>query len=152
MADANFEKHVYGRERKRSMEPIEDFDPRPPESIGTVIGRLTDLLAKVQGKGFGVSSLLYPKMCVWNEGSTSSCAVSDGPPCLPFQEELICRVSALKDSLKLSTQKICDIERKTKDQDQSPLWHSRRRFWLTASYFGEIRRRLSSTSLPWCIN
>ena len=38
MADANFEKHVYGQERKCSMQPIKDFDPRSPESIGTVVG------------------------------------------------------------------------------------------------------------------
>ena len=144
MADAKFEKHVYGREHKRSLQSIKDFDPRPPESIGTVVERLTGFLAKMQGKGLGVSLLLDPKMRVWKEGSTSS-AVSEGPPCLPSKEELIQRVSTLKDSLKLSPQEIREIERNTKDQHQSPLWHSQRRFRLTASYFGEIRRRLPST-------
>ena len=32
MADASFRKHVYGREHKHAMQPIEDFDPKPPES------------------------------------------------------------------------------------------------------------------------
>ena len=46
MADANFEKHVYGRERKHSMHSIEDFDPRPPENIGTVAERLAVFFSK----------------------------------------------------------------------------------------------------------
>ena len=44
MADARFEKHVYGRERKHSMKPLEEFDPRPPESIGTATVQLQEFL------------------------------------------------------------------------------------------------------------
>ena len=62
MADANFEKHVYGRERKHFMHSIEDFDPRPPENIGTVAERLAGFLARMQGKGLGVSLLLDPSL------------------------------------------------------------------------------------------
>ena len=36
MAGTPFDKHVYGRERKRSMTPLEDFDPRPLQFRGTV--------------------------------------------------------------------------------------------------------------------
>ena len=31
IADLTFEKHVYGRVRKHNLNPIKDFDPRPPE-------------------------------------------------------------------------------------------------------------------------
>ena len=33
----------------------------------------------------------------------------------------------------------------TKDQHQSPLWHSERRLRITSSHFGDIKRRLAST-------
>ena len=61
MADASFRKHVYGREHEHSLQPIEDFDPRPPDSIGTEKDRLDDFMSKMQGQGLGVSSLLDPK-------------------------------------------------------------------------------------------
>ena len=44
MADASFRKHVYGREHKHAMQPIEYFDPRPPESRGTEKERLAQFL------------------------------------------------------------------------------------------------------------
>ena len=46
MAYAKFEKYVYGRERKHSLQPIEDFDPRPPEYIGKTKDRLTEIYGK----------------------------------------------------------------------------------------------------------
>ena len=33
ISEAVFQKHVYGRQRKRELKPIEDFDPRPLELL-----------------------------------------------------------------------------------------------------------------------
>ena len=135
---------MHGRERKHSLQPIADFDPRPLESIGAEKSRLNKFFSKMQGLGLGVSSLLDPKLHVWREGCSSS-ATSEGPR-LPSKEELVFRVAALKESLKMSPEAIHDIEMKTKDQHQSPLCHSERRFRITSSYFGEIKRRLDLTA------
>ena len=144
IADAVFEKHVYGRQRKHMLQPIEDFDPRPPEAIGTANIRLTEFLDSMQGKSLGVSSLFDAKLRVWKVGS-SSASTSDLQPRLPSKEELVFLVSAFKESLKVSPEKAREIERDTKDQHASQLWHSVRKYRLTASCFGEVRRRLSST-------
>ena len=99
MADASFRKHIYGREHKHAMQPIEDFDPRPSESRGTEKERLAQFLVTMQGQGLGISSLLDTKLQVWKEGCSSS-AAPDGSPRLPSKEELVFRVQALKESLK----------------------------------------------------
>jgi len=36
LAEAVFEKHVYGKEKKRKLKPLEDFDPCPVEFRGMV--------------------------------------------------------------------------------------------------------------------
>lgn len=144
MAGAKFEKHVYGRQCKHTIKSIEDFDPRPPECIGTAQASLGEFLTKMRGKGLGVSALMDPKVRVWKPGCSSD-ATPEGPPSLPSKEELICRVSAFKESLKVSAERVCEIEKNTRDQSQSPLWYSERQFRLTASFFGEVRRRLPST-------
>ncbi len=48
MAEAPFEKHVYGREKKRKIKLIDDFDPRPMEFRGIVRDRLPALLDKIR--------------------------------------------------------------------------------------------------------
>lgn len=35
MGETPFVKHVYGKEKKRAIVPLEDFDPRPPQFQGT---------------------------------------------------------------------------------------------------------------------
>jgi len=47
-------------------------------------------------------------------------------------------VKKFKASLNLTAEDICEIEKNTMDQDQSPLWYSVRRYRLTASTFGRI--------------
>ena len=91
-----------------------------------------------------MSSLLDTKLQECKEGCSSS-AAPDGPPRLPSKEELVFRVQALKESLKLSPEEIRNIKVNTKDQHQSPLWHSERRFRITSSHFGDIKCRLAST-------
>lgn len=77
-----FEKHSYGRERKRSLKIMEDFDPRPAEYHNTAKDLLQDFLGKVKGKGLGVSLLLDPDLRA-NLSGTSSLQ-----PELPSKAEL----------------------------------------------------------------
>ena len=77
---------------------------------------------------------------MWKEGCSP-----EGPG-LPSKQELVSRVALFKESLKMSPYAIRDIEVKTRDQLQSLLWRSERRFRITSSYFGEIKRRLESTA------
>lgn len=60
ISDLTFKKHVYGRARKHNLNPIKDFDPRPPEFRGTLGSHLPDFLEKVRGKGLGISVLADP--------------------------------------------------------------------------------------------
>ena len=41
IAEAKFEKHVYGKAKKRFVKAVETFDPRPIEYRGTVKPELT---------------------------------------------------------------------------------------------------------------
>ncbi len=143
MSDASFHKHVYGRERKRSLKPLEDFDPRPVEYRATATDRLPELLDKLRGKGLCVSLTLDPKTRCWSE--TDSSSVEPLPPRLPSKKELQERVAEFKKSLNLSPEKCREIEFKTRDQSRSSLWYSVRRYRITASYFGHIHRRLPTT-------
>ena len=40
ISDLTLEKHMYACERKHHLNPIKDFDPRPPEFRGTLSARL----------------------------------------------------------------------------------------------------------------
>ena len=133
-----FEKHSYGRERKRSLKPMEEFDPRLAEYHNTAKDLLQDFLGKVKGKGLGVSLLLDPEL---------QANISGGPlqPKLPSKTELQYRVSEFKKSLELPPEKTREIEQTTRNQHNSPLWFSVRRYRLTASYFGAIYCRKSDT-------
>ena len=42
-----FQKHVYNRQRKHELNPIEDFDPRPVELRGKSMEHLNTFLGKV---------------------------------------------------------------------------------------------------------
>ena len=55
------------------------------------------------------------------------------------------RVREFKKSLELPPEKTREIEQNTRDQHNSPLWFSVRRYRLTASYFGAIYCRRSDT-------
>ena len=58
MSEATFHKPVYGREKRRSSKPLEEFDPRLQKYKNTAQGRLTEFLGKVHGKGFVCPSCL----------------------------------------------------------------------------------------------
>ena len=66
MSEATFKKHVYGKETKRHLQPLEEFDPRPVELRGTANERLPELLEKLRGKGLGISLSLDSTTRCWN--------------------------------------------------------------------------------------
>ena len=51
LSEIVFEKHSYGRQRKRSLKITEEFDPRPAEYHNTAKHLLQDFLGKVKEKG-----------------------------------------------------------------------------------------------------
>ena len=61
MSVAIFTKHAYDKTKKRKLEPLEDFDPRPMEFRGTAANHLPDLLQKLSGENLCVSLLFDPK-------------------------------------------------------------------------------------------
>lgn len=142
ISQTQFEKHVYGKEKKRQTELLEEFDPRPPEFKGTAAANLTTFLDKIKGRNLGVSLFLDPSTKAWMETSGADEVES---PFIPSDEQLLHHVAAFKQSLKLPASKIREIERETRDQAQSPLWFSVRKYRITASFFGEIFSRLPQT-------
>ena len=138
-AEATFEKHVYGREKKRKWIPLEDFDPRPQEFRGTVCDRLPSLLMKIRSENLCISVLLDEHFRHWDN------PISASDPILPDVESLRQTVEAFKSSLALSDEEIRRIESNTRQQSNSPLWFDARRYRITASKFGSILRRRSST-------
>ena len=65
MSEAKFEKHVYGKPKKRELQPLETFDPRPEEFQGTATDMLSQFLTKMKGKGLGVSLLFDQTVQYW---------------------------------------------------------------------------------------
>ena len=48
MSEASFIKHEYGREKKTTVEPLENFDLRPVDFRGSASEHLPDLLDKIR--------------------------------------------------------------------------------------------------------
>ena len=67
------------------------------------------------------------------------------PPKLHSKEELQSRVEELKKSLHVSAFKLRQIEQNTRDQSQSALRFSVRRYRTTVSYFGAVCCRFPTT-------
>ena len=140
ISEAAFRKHIYRRERKHNLKPLEDFDARPVDLRGDANDRLKLFLSKVRGDGLGVSLLLDEECRCWSSGSKQSL-----PPELPTKEELQKRVALFKESLNLPPHEIREIEQSTRDQSQSPLWHTVRKYRITASHFGAVFQRKPTT-------
>ena len=91
---------------KHQLDPIDDFDPRPPEFHGKFQSRLHDFLEKVKvKKGLGISDPLR---------------------CGVVLRNLVERVSAFIESLRLSDERIREIERSTREQHRSAVWFAAR--------------------------
>jgi len=132
LAEAAFEKHVYGEEKKRKLKPLEDFDPRPVEFRGTVHTRLPAHLEKFRGEHLCISLLFDEHFHYWDGAN------SVAEPTLPDEATLRETVEAFKDSLTISDDAIHRIEYETRQQQNSPLWYEVRRYRITASMFGII--------------
>ena len=136
ISKTTFRKHVYGRQQKHELKPIEDFDPRPIELRGKSTELLNTFLGKVQGQGLGVSLLFDKEGRCW-----SSMVEEPHTPNMPTKEELQDRVEEFKKSLCMPSHRLREIEQSTGDQGLSSLWHNVRRYQITASYFVIIYRR-----------
>ena len=143
MGDAVFEKHVHGRECKLKVVAVEDFDPRPQKYRGTVKERVPVLLDKIRGEALCISLLLDPKARHWDNSLTATPSISI--PSLPKPSSLADTIAVFKDSLKLSVEKLREIEFNTRKQRQSNQWFEVRRYCPTSSLFGHILRRRSDT-------
>ena len=140
ISQAPFMKHVYGRQRKHELKPLEDFDPRPVDLRGKANDHLETFLGKVRGQGLGVSLLLDRECRCWSGDVNQPLT-----PVLPTTEELQKRVQEFKKSLHIPPHKIREIEQSTRDQAQNPLWYSVRRYRITASNFGAVYCRKPTT-------
>ena len=139
ISEARFEKHEYGKLKKRGLSTLEEFDPRPPECRGTANAKLGTFLDKVRGRGLGVSLLFDPSTRVWTKESSTPITLPD----LPSRQQLEQTVREFKSSLHVSEQKAREIT--TREQQHSPEWYSVWRYHLTASIFGEIYHRKPDT-------
>ena len=111
ISEAVFQKHVYGRQHKHKLKPIEEFDPRPVELRGKTIEHLKTLLGKVRGQGLGISLLFDEECRCW-----SSSVEQPLTPVLPTKEKLRERVEKLKKSLCMPPHQLREIEQSTREQ------------------------------------
>ena len=72
--------------------------------------------------------------------------VSTPIPNLPNKAQLKKSIEAFKNSLELTNDEIRELERKTREQRNSPKWFAARRFQITASIFGDIIHRRPATA------
>ena len=135
-----FEKHDYSKPVKKRVKLIEDFDPRPPECIGTVQSQLPELLDKIKEEKLCISLLLDPSY--QNELSSTDIPADYN---LPNSSGLAITINAFKNSINLSCSEAREIERNTREQNQSSLWFSMRRYRITASLFGSVLSRKPDT-------
>ena len=137
MSSAVFQKHDHQKQHKQEVSHTEDFDPRPLEFKGIAPSLPPELLDSVHGESLGISVLFDKRY------SHETLPVTDAS--VPGTSLLKKTVAAFKDSLKLPASKLREIEQNTREQKQSPLWFSVRRYRITASRFGEILRRKHDT-------
>ena len=108
---------MYGRQRKHQLKPLQDFDPRPVDLRETANENLKDFLKKVHGQGLGVSLLKDEQSRCWSSSFGTYLA-----PVLPTKSEL------QEQRLVMPSLKLREIEQSTRDQSDSPLWHSVRQY------------------------
>ena len=109
----SFQRHVYGCQRKHTLELVTHGQLNIEELLLLL---LESFLATVKGRGLGVSVLLDKDTRVWKdeEESIQNVAVSLSEKSrLPSRSELLERVVAFKESLRLSPEKIRQMEQQT---------------------------------------
>ena len=129
--DSVFQKHDYNKPEKRRPKLLDDYDPRPIEYRRTASEHLPSLLKKIKGQQLNISLMLDCDCChkQSDEKSPKGCQI-------PHIAKLKETISAFKQSLQVSEDKIREIELNTRDQRHPPLWYSARQYRLTASQFG----------------
>lgn len=139
IAEAVFEKHVYGRQRKHNIKSLSDFDPRPDHLRGQAQDRLVTFLEDVKGQGIGMS-LMFDKSCrCW-----SPTVVTAPKPMLPPKKDIQERVKLFKESLVMTPQ-ILQMEQSSRNQAKNLLWFSVRSYRIKASNFGRVFHRKTDT-------
>ena len=146
-SEVNFQKHTYGRTPKHQMVSLESFNPCPEEYRGRAQSGLNRFLQATKGMGLCVSLLFDESTQVWKPPSANATPTVSTPLEYNFQSKQVIQeeVKSFKDSLAVSEADICRIERETREQRDSLKWFQFRRFRITASYFGELRRRRDTT-------
>ena len=71
LSDTSFEKPECGKEKKRKLEPLEDFDPHPEEFRGIACANLPALLEKIRGEQLCISLLFDKHFCYWDQSGSS---------------------------------------------------------------------------------
>ena len=88
---------MYGKVKKRRLEPLEDFDPCPDKFKGTAKNALPALVNDLHGEALCISLLLDSNLCP-NDGTTLSPSSVPTLTTLPGIEKLKKSVSAFKES------------------------------------------------------
>ena len=136
IASTSFEQHEYRKPVKRKIKLLEDFDPRPPQFRGQIQSRMPAFLESVKGEQMSISFLLDSTL-QQSRPSPTSINLDD--------QALATSIVAFKETLKVSRERIQDIERSTREQRQSSLWFSARRYRITSSVFGSVFKRRPDT-------
>ena len=118
---------MYGKVKKRQLEPLEDFDPRPAKFKGTAKNYLPALLNNLHAEELCISLLLDSNLCP-NDGTTLSSSSVPTSSTLLGIEKLIKSVSAFKENLSIADEKIREIELNTREQRESTLWFQARHY------------------------
>ena len=137
MSEAVFVKHQYSKPKKRKIQSVEEFDPRPPEFQGTASKRMPEpFLEEIRGDNLCVSLLCDRKCRHWDADKQDLNQPSGHS--IPADADLKTTMSAFKDSMNISEAKAREIEQSTRQQRLSPLWFSAHRYKITASKFGRV--------------
>ena len=140
MADATFEKHMFGKITSKKRLRLEDFDPRPHKYRGNANTQLTAFLHQVRGMGLGISLLKDESTRCWNTVPMSSTTHA-----VPDDHVLKQSIDEFMKTICVTENEVREIEQRTRQQRKSPEWFSARRFRLTSSVFGEIFHRRAET-------
>ena len=135
MGDASFVKHVYGT-TATPLSSLDSFDPRPPQYRNNASSLLPELLDDIRGKGLCVSLLFDPTVIIENPD------LNKKPP---SDLEMAEKIQKLRDKLAVTEEMVREVENITRGQRKSPKWVEMRRFRLTSSLFGYVKRLRPST-------
>ena len=134
IAQAQFEKHTYGKAKTRKLALLNDFDPLPVQYRGTAKNNCPTLLEKISGNHLCISLLFDERFQTRNSSEPTDLQ-------LPDQDSLQATVEAFKATLSISAEKIQEVEYNTRQQHTSSLWYDARRYRLTlnpAEKFSEM--------------